>query len=94
MKKEICKCGKKKYDFQDMCWQCKEEKEIKNIWEDSKEKGEVTYEKYIICPYCGNHCGEDDEHKPREIKCDECGKKFKMEIDYDITYSTYKLEEK
>jgi transcription elongation factor Elf1 len=53
----------------------------------------ITYEKYIICPYCGCRNDEDDEHESREIECDECGERFKMEIEYDISYSTYKLED-
>jgi len=91
--KLLCVCGKKKYEWQNVCWVCKQKNEIKNIWSYSKDKKEVTGEKYIICPYCGEHYGEDDLHDSMDLTCDECGKKFKMEVEYNITYSTYQKGE-
>jgi uncharacterized Zn-finger protein len=93
MIKDLCECGKDKYEWQDICWVCKEKKEIQTIWEYSKDKKEVTNEKYVICPYCGSHYGEDDLHESTELTCDECGKKFKLEVEYDITYSTFQKGE-
>ena len=91
--KLVCSCGKKKYEWQDKCWICKEKDEVNQIWDYSKEKGEVTNEKYVICPYCGFHYGEDDLHESMELTCDECGKKFKLEVEYEVSYSTYKKDD-
>jgi len=91
--KDKCVCGKEKYDFQELCWSCDEKKEIINIWEYAKDNKEVTNEKYVLCPYCGLHYGEDDLHESTTLTCDGCGKKFKLEVNYDIRYSTYQIEE-
>lgn len=88
--KLVCSCGKKKYDWQDICWRCKESKETKEIWEYSKSNEEVTNEKYVICPWCGSHYGEDDLHESTELECEECDKKFNLEVEYDVNYSTYR----
>jgi len=91
-KTEVCECGKKRYEWQEVCWACKEDKEVKDIWGYSKEKGEITNEKYVICPYCGEHYGEDDLNESTDLDCDGCGKTFLLEVDYDVSYSTYKNE--
>lgn len=93
IEKLVCKCGRKKYAWQHKCWSCGEKEEIANIWEYAKETGEVTYAKYVLCPYCGSHYGEDDLHESMELTCEECGKKFKLEVSYEVSYSTYQREE-
>lgn len=92
MEKTICECGRKKLELVKKCSICRENDKIKEIWDRSKEDGEITYEKYVICPYCGHHYGEDDLYESTELTCDECGEDFKLEIDYDINYSTYTKE--
>lgn len=86
-----CDCGKSKYEFQDFCYNCKEKQEVEGIWEYSKHQGEVTNEKYIICPYCGSHYGEDDMNESTEVVCenDDCEKRFKIIVEYYVSYSTY-----
>ena len=88
----LCSCGKKKYKWQDMCWSCEEKKEVKDIWSYAEQNKEVTREKYVICPYCGSHYGEDDLRDSMTLTCDECGKKFKMEREYYVKYSTYQIK--
>ena len=42
----------------------------------------------IVCPHCG------DQHDPTDFvdrgtcNCEECGKPFRYEASYDVTYST------
>jgi len=86
-----CSCGKKKYEWQKECWICKERREVKEIWGYAKNNKEVTNEKYIICPYCGSHYGEDDMHESTEVNCEECEKEFKIEVEYKVSYSTYQI---
>lgn len=91
--KKLCSCGKKKYDWQDVCWQCKDRQEAEKIWEYSKENKEVTNEDKVICPYCGNHYGEDDLYDTSyELECPECEETFKLEIEYSPSYSTYQIK--
>ena len=92
MDKLICSCGNKKYQFQEMCWSCDEKHKIKEIWDYAKDNGQVTDEKYVLCPYCGSHYGEDDLHDSTTLTCDECGKKFKLEVEYEVKYSTYEID--
>ena len=92
-KDKICACGKSMYDWQEVCWVCKEKKETQEIWDYSKDNKEVTNEKYVICPWCGHHIGEDDLHESTELQCDECEKKLKLEVEYDVSYSTYRKSE-
>jgi len=91
--KLLCSCGKKKYIWQNKCWVCNEKDQIKQIWDYSKDNKEVTNEKFVICPYCGTHYGEDDLHESTTLTCDECGKEFKLEVEYEISYSTYQKGE-
>lgn len=93
MAKNKCNCGKDKYDWQDICYHCREEKEVNELKDSIIKNGESSYEKYIICPYCGYHHGEDDENESRDIYCDECGKNFRLELEYEVHYSTSKIEE-
>ena len=93
MGKDKCECGKEKYDYLKECWTCKEKKEVKEIFEYSKSNKAITGEKYVICPYCGSHYGEDDLHNSMELTCYECEKDFDLEVEYDISYSTFQKKQ-
>lgn len=48
----------------------------------------------VICPWCD--CQYPDPHDfPRsgDERCDRCGKKFRVDIEYTVTYTTSKIEE-
>ena len=47
-KELLCPCGKKRYEWQTLCWKCEQEKDIKEIWAYAEKNKEVTNEKYVI----------------------------------------------
>lgn len=46
------------------------------------------FESSVICPWCGNDCGTDEMYEAQLLDCDECGKQFHMEPNYEVTYCT------
>ena len=91
MNKEICECGKKKYEFQDVCWTCKEKKELAYESEFAIENEGTSSDKFICCPYCGSDYGTDEMYKSQDCLCYECNKKFHVDIEYSATYTTSKI---
>lgn len=85
---------KEKYMFSDesMCWNCQKEAEILILGQRAKQEGSTSYENHILCPHCGEHYGEDDMHDSTDVVCDGCNKRFYVEIEYDIKYSTNKIK--
>lgn len=54
-----------------------------------------SYTDKPTCPYCGKTWSDDDsyvEQSSKEDYCPECGKKFLIHANYQITYSTVKAE--
>ena len=53
---------------------------------------EYNNEQNIICPYC-NYEDKDSwevQESDEEYECGSCGKKFVLEVEHNITYSTIK----
>jgi DNA-directed RNA polymerase subunit RPC12/RpoP len=52
----------------------------------------IAYDDYnIVCPHCGykrRADSEDNNERPEEIKCEECGKDFIKSVIISITYRT------
>lgn len=49
----------------------------------------------VVCPHCGHVESDSAEYSDSaDTKCDECGKRFHIERDITVTYSTEKAEEK
>lgn len=48
------------------------------------------------CPYCGRAFTPDEpyyyDEKLTEMDCDECGKKFKVEVSHSVSWTTRKME--
>ena len=92
--KKLCKgCNKPcTVSFMEYCWACEEKKSIERLSKSAVHNGETINERYIICPYCGEHYGEDDMHETQTVECDNCDKKFKVEVEYSVSYSTEKTD--
>lgn len=60
---------------------------------ESPEDGiDTWFTDEIICPWCGYKIDPDpSEWENGEHDCDECGKPFFLEINYDISYTTAAL---
>lgn len=56
------------------------------------EEFETSCTDQIICPWCGNNFRDSWEMDDGEWDCDECGKKFRVDHDVSITYSTSRIE--
>lgn len=46
----------------------------------------------VICPWCGKDQGNDEAHNSCDTDCDDCGKPYHREVDYSVSYSTWKIE--
>lgn len=92
---EKCKCGKPAVIEINIppfppwyrCVECEErfKREIK--WQ---YLGEHSHEDNIICPYCGDEKTGywDVDSDVKECECGECGRKFDIEVQHSVTYST------
>jgi len=50
----------------------------------------------IVCPYCGCEFGDSWEYNDQNnqvISCQDCSKKFKLYVNFQVDYSTDKLKE-
>ena len=64
-----------------------ETKMLERLERESKHK----FAKEVVCPYCLHEFSDSWEFEESgEISCESCGKKFNMEREVEITYSTYK----
>ena len=53
------------------------------------------YEKDIICPYCNYEFSDSWEYNDegdKEIECGECEKEFTLSVEFDVTYSTHRMD--
>ena len=92
-KRNCPKCNKETYLFVDDkdCHNCRTEQKIKKLGREAKELGYTRAEDYIVCPYCGNHYGEEEMHNSMVVRCCHCSKKFNVEVEYSVSYSTSKM---
>lgn len=68
---------------------------------NEKERDELDtwHENKIICPYCGYEFEESWEYETggeielEETECYDCEKTFHLSIEYDVQYTTTRLEE-
>lgn len=95
-----CKCGNNIYGFGNECYSCSEKTRKQKLAENLKnnEETETSYEKEIICPWCGYSYEPDFEDEycynegDFEEECPECEKVFTISTDVDITYSTERFD--
>ena len=50
---------------------------------------DTQYQSAIVCPHCGTRYSEPWEISGDHYDCDECGKRFGIERDTDVSYSTH-----
>jgi transcription elongation factor Elf1 len=86
----ICydKISKRSYHY---CKKCKDLKDLEFDWE---REGETTRESNVICPYCDYEYDDYDSYsfvddgQVEEHSCQQCGKKFDIEVDTTVYFST------
>lgn len=89
-------CGKTIYlyswDKDAICPDCKLAKRLRDD-ENYSEEDRTVLERLIYCPWCGNYYEPDfyDGFTTKEETCDECGKKFLIEADVEVRYSTNRV---
>ena len=104
---KLCKiCGKIKnmFSWEDTCYSCQKQQELKRIQEEikaGKEKVDTFSTDYVSCPYCGYahetcygyedfpELYEEDDH---EIECYECGKTFVLETTVSYSWRTRRTD--
>jgi hypothetical protein len=102
MEKECNICHKLETEYwlekYGMCFWCnnkqQDEKWKKQIVKETLEKGSSYNEDIIICPYCGYENDDCEMNETTDTYCDECGKKFHLEVEWSASYSTNKIEDK
>lgn len=47
----------------------------------------------VICPHCGHDHGTDEWDDIRKYECESCKKEFLIEVEYSVSFSTYKPKE-
>lgn len=63
----------------------------------SEKRINTAYQSHVTCPHCGN-VNEDtwdlglDEDSIEELECGVCEKKFFVEMDVTVEYSTTKID--
>ena len=104
---KLCKiCGtiKNMFSWEDTCYSCQKQQELKRIQEEikaGKEKVDTFSTDYVICPYCGYayetcygyedfpELYDEDDH---EIECYECGKTFVLETTVSYSWETRRID--
>jgi len=95
----MCEKEEDKYwiDKYGMCFWCHEKENDRKFLERTQKEavknGETSNEDYIICPYCGCKCSEDELYESTDTYCDECEKEFHLEVEHTPTYSTSKIND-
>jgi len=92
------KCNKKRDYISTItgnCFSCDKEVEMKEICETVKKDGYSLDEDMIYCPYCGNEHEPDpaDYEGDEDYFCWICKKRFIVEVEQTITFSTKQKEE-
>lgn len=105
--RRTCKiCGKVKemFSWENTCYSCQKEQELKRIQEKiaaGEEKVNTYSTDYVICPYCGyahETCyGYEDfselyEEGDHEIECGGCNRTFVMETTISYSWNTRRTD--
>lgn len=104
--KKTCKiCGKEKnlYSWEDTCYSCQKEQDLKRAQEQIKagKNADTSSSDYVICPYCGDATetcyGYEDfpelyEEGEHSITCEECGRSFVLQTTVSYFYETKRVE--
>ncbi len=59
-----------------------------------KFKGDTSFTQEITCPWCGYIHSDSWECETGEYECEDCGRKYEVNRDMEITYSTVKIQDK
>lgn len=72
----------------------REKQKQANLYASGEEEPYNTDE--ITCPWCGHEQGDSWEAADSDDKCEcgECGKIYSYERNYEVTYSSSRVEEK
>ncbi|MNJ58927.1 hypothetical protein D3C77_545860 [compost metagenome] len=56
------------------------------------DASDFEYQDECKCPHCATvmHL-ESEDHKDQEMTCEVCGGRFKLTLNYEVTYSTAML---
>ena len=57
------------------------------------KESETIFTYRIVCPYCGYEYDDSSDYADDDVcvmACNNCDEPFKLKVDIDITYSTYK----
>lgn len=61
------------------------------------DEWDYKYNTSVICPHCGSDMGTDcidHDEQTQEHECELCGGSFKLELDFEIKYSTKVIGER
>ena len=53
--------------------------------------GDTKFTSEAICPHCGYEHGDSREMSEGERECSDCGRKFELVRDVEVTYCTHKV---
>ena len=73
-----------------LCKPCEEIDRNKRIKERQENGFDHEYTDEIVCPHCGFEYSDSWESSDGEKECYECGEKFHMVRNVEVTYVTYK----
>ena len=105
--KKACKiCGKEKvmFSWEDTCYSCQKEQELKRIQEEiaaGEEEVDTYSTDYVICPYCGHayktDVGYEDfpeifDEGDNEIECGYCGMTYILETTVSYSWETRRTD--
>lgn len=84
-----------------LCTTCKERKEkerrraaLESFDEENFDEFDYKFNHEPKCPYCGTvnkYFEYDGDNNPEPIECETCQYTYKLEIDWEITYSTKRI---
>ena len=77
-----------------LCHECTLRRKLKDD-ENQPEEDSTSCEKYIFCPWCGDYYEPDlsDGLINDIVKCDNCGKKYSITSEVEVTFSTERAED-
>ncbi len=69
------------------------------LWNISKECSscdatgfDKNYKDEIVCPYCGHSNSTDEFYESNNSECSGCEKKFYVEVNHSVDYSTARVD--
>jgi predicted RNA-binding Zn-ribbon protein involved in translation (DUF1610 family) len=71
-----------------LCLPCHEKRVERRIAEFS---GDTDYTDEVVCPHCGYKYHDSWELSDGEYECSDCGRRFNITRDIEVTYSTDKI---